>query len=191
MWMRALILSAGAVIVRTAHRQGRLRYPALMPSSPRHPLTVLSLAAALLGGWLAWPAAAAGRPGITDGAQRILWLEGEPFTVELATTAASRSRGLMFREPLAAGQGMLFVFSDEAPRSFWMKNVRFAIDIVYLDADWHIVRVVAQAPSCLHTPCPGYPSRRPARYALELPAGTADRLGLEMGERLPPPSWLP
>jgi len=163
-----------------------------MPSPPRHLPIVLSVVAAVLAVWLAWSAAAgSGRPGLTDGAERTLWLSGEPFTVELATTAASRSRGLMFREPLAAGRGMLFVFPDEAPRSFWMKNVRFAIDIVYLDAAWRIVGVVAHAPSCLNMPCPGYPSRRPARYALELPAGTTDRLGLAIGDRLQPPRWLP
>ncbi len=158
-----------------------------MSSSPRtstsRPLTAtLLLGALLLIAWLAW-----GTPSSDDGAQRAMWLGGERFQIELATTPSSRLRGLMHRPPLASNQGMLFIYPDQAPRSFWMKNVSFAIDILYLDTDWRLVHLHEAVPPCRSDPCPGYPSHEAARYVLELPAGTASRLPLEPGTRLHPP----
>ncbi|KTG17051.1 hypothetical protein AUR63_02485 [Guyparkeria sp. XI15] len=116
---------------------------------------------------------------------------GERFVVELASTPTSRQRGLMGRSRLATGHGMLFLYPKEAPRTFWMRNVHFALDILYLDADWRIVDLVASAPPCLVLPCSEYPSARAARYVLELPAGSSDRLGLSPGHQLTPPPGLP
>ncbi len=144
--------------------------------------TTLLLGALLLVAWLAW-----GSPSSDDGTQRVMWLGGERFEIELATTPTSRRRGLMHRPPLADNQGMLFIYPDEAPRSFWMKNVSFAIDILYLDADWRLVQRHESVPPCRRDPCPGYPSHAAARYVLELPAGTASRLSLEPGARVDPP----
>ena len=153
------------------------------PLTVRPLTTTLLLGALLLIAWLAW-----GAPAADDGALRVMWLGGERFEIELATTPSSRRRGLMHRPPLADDQGMLFVYPDEAPRSFWMKNVSFAIDILYLDADWRVVDRHVAVPPCRQDPCPGYPSHGPARYVLELPAGTADRLALEPGTPLEPPT---
>ncbi|MFI9654484.1 DUF192 domain-containing protein [Guyparkeria sp. GHLCS8-2] len=158
-----------------------------MCTSPRslasRPLTTaLLLGALLLVAWLAW-----GNPLPDDGAQRVMWLGDERFRIELATTPSSRLRGLMHRPPLTSNEGMLFIYPDEAPRSFWMKNVSFAIDILYLDVDWRLVHLHAAVPPCRSDPCPGYPSQKAARYVLELPAGTASRLSLEPGTRLDPP----
>ncbi len=156
--------------------------------SPPQPLALRPLAAALFLGamlliaWLAW-----GSPSSDDGAHRVMWLGGEPFQVELATTPSSRQRGLMHRPSLGSNQGMLFVYPDEAPRSFWMKNVSFAIDILYLDADWRLIHLHEAVPPCRDDPCPGYPSHDAVRYVLELPAGTARRLSLELGTRIDPP----
>ncbi len=141
----------------------------------------LLLGALCLVAWLAW-----GAPATDDGTEQEVWLGDERFRVELATTPASRQLGLMHRPPLARDRGMLFVFPDERPRSFWMKNVTFPIDILYLDTDWHVVDVHDSVPPCRSDPCPGYPSRQPARYALELPAGTAARLSLKPGTGLEP-----
>ncbi|HER19527.1 MAG: DUF192 domain-containing protein [Halothiobacillaceae bacterium] len=126
-----------------------------------------------------------------DGETREMVLGDRPVMVELATTPASRERGLMHRARLADDQGMLFLYEQPATRTFWMHNVRFAIDILYLDADWRIVDRVLSAPPCPVEPCPGYPSARPARFVLELPAGNSDRFGLTLGERLTPPNRLP
>ncbi|MFW6021690.1 MAG: DUF192 domain-containing protein [Guyparkeria sp.] len=141
----------------------------------------LLLGALSLVAWLA-----RGAPATDDGAERMIRLGDERFRVELATTPASHQLGLMHRPPLAQDRGMLFVFPDERPRSFWMKNVTFPIDILYLDTDWHVVDVHDSVPPCRSDPCPGYPSRQPTRYVLELPAGTAERLSLKPGTGLDP-----
>lgn len=158
---------------------------------PRHLsrlAVILLLIATLLVVWAAWsPAAQTDSFAARDGDVQVLSLAGKLFTVELAITPASRQRGLMHRQALPAGHGMLFIFPDEALRTFWMKHVRFAIDILYLDADWRIVHLIAGAPPCMDTPCETYPSQRPARYVLELPAGTSARLGMQPGQQLSPP----
>ena len=79
---------------------------------------------------------------------------------------------------------MLFIFANEAPRSFWMKNCRFPLDIFYFDADLELVSVAEDTPPCRSARCPGYPSKGPAKYVLELNAGKAEELGAKPGDRL-------
>jgi len=111
-------------------------------------------------------------------------LGGQQFSVEIADSAEAQHRGLMYRESLAADRGMLFVYPDAALRSFWMKNTRIPLDILYFDTDYRLVSVIHSAPPCLDDPCPDYPSQRPTRYVLELNGGTAIRLGVRLGDRL-------
>lgn len=113
------------------------------------------------------------------------WVElgGERFRVEVARTPQEQARGLMFRESLPEGHGMLFVYDREGPRSFWMKNTRIPLDILFFDGErrlinWHTAR------PCRADPCPAYPAAAPARYVLELNAGRAVAMGLERGDRL-------
>ncbi|MGN2253782.1 DUF192 domain-containing protein [Frateuria sp. GZRe12] len=111
-------------------------------------------------------------------------LHGHHFTTELATNEASREHGLMMRTELAPDHSMLFVFPDTQPRWFWMKNTLIPLDILYFDADRKLVSMQLDVPPCEVDPCPSYPSDTPARYVLELPAGTARRIGVESGDEL-------
>lgn len=111
-------------------------------------------------------------------------LHGRSFSVELATNVPSRERGLMQRTSLARGHGMLFVFPHAGPQGFWMKNTLISLDILYFDADRRLVSVQENVPPCKADPCPLYPSAAPARYVLELSAGTAMRIGLKVGDDL-------
>ncbi len=90
--------------------------------------------------------------------------------VELADDHAERSRGLMFREELPEGQGMLFVFKKPQMLSFWMKDTRIPLDILFFDAGGQFVSARTMEP-CRSDPCPMYPSAADAQYALEVPAG--------------------
>ncbi len=114
------------------------------------------------------------------------WVElrGERFVVELADDHAERSRGLMHRDRLADGTGMLFVHEREEPLAYWMKNTRIPLDILYFDAGRRLVSVSRAAPCSLGDRCPPYPSAGPAMYVLELNAGTARRLGVQAGDEL-------
>ncbi len=116
-------------------------------------------------------------------AQRVrIVLGGEVFVVEVADREPQRERGLMFRERLGPQEGMLFVWEDEDLRGFWMKNTLIALDILHFDGERRLVDLHLAVPPCRSERCPTYVGIRPARYALELPAGTAERLGLKLGD---------
>lgn len=115
------------------------------------------------------------------------WVElaGHRYGVEVADDDAERARGLMFRDRLAADRGMLFIHEREEPQSYWMKNTRIPLDILYFDDARRLVSQQRDVPPCaLGDACPPYPSQAPARYVLELNAGEAARLGLQQGTRL-------
>ncbi|WP_407352589.1 DUF192 domain-containing protein [Luteimonas sp. R10] len=115
------------------------------------------------------------------------WVElaGERYAVEIADTDEERARGLMFRDVLTAGTGMLFIHDREAPQAYWMKNTRIPLDILYFDNGLRLVSQQRDVPPCTSgIGCPSYPSRTPARYVLELNAGEAARLELREGVEL-------
>jgi uncharacterized membrane protein (UPF0127 family) len=95
--------------------------------------------------------------------------------VEIADDPIERAEGLMGREDIKPGQGMLFVFDDEYPRSFWMKNTPLSLDILFFDAEG---RWVSSQLSTTPFSTKTLPSGLPAQYALEILAGESERLGL-------------
>ena len=104
--------------------------------------------------------------------------------VEIADTPEERVLGLMHRAGLPEGAGMLFIYPKSAPRSFWMKNTRIPLSLAYISAAWRIGEVIRMNP-----PLPGeeartYPSKRPARYALEVNQGWFERNGFGVGARV-------
>jgi uncharacterized membrane protein (UPF0127 family) len=111
-------------------------------------------------------------------------LKGKRFSVEISDTREKQALGLMFRDSMPADHGMLFIFPREAPRSFWMKNTRIPLDIMYFNEDLELVSISADTPPCRVSYCPSYPSKLPAKFVLELNAGTAAELGVELGDRL-------
>jgi hypothetical protein len=111
-------------------------------------------------------------------------LGGKSFAVEIADTREKQALGLMFRDEMPADEGMLFIFPNEAPRRFWMKNTRIPLDIMYFDKDLNMVSISADTPPCKVSRCPSYPSVAPAKYVLELNAGAASELGVGPGDRL-------
>ena len=115
------------------------------------------------------------------------WIElnGERYVVEIADDDAERQRGLMFRDAMPIDRGMLFIHDREEPQSYWMKNTRIALDILYFDSARKLVAQQRDVPPCsLGDGCPPYPSDAPARFVLELNAGEAARLKLKDGTLL-------
>lgn len=110
--------------------------------------------------------------------------DGVELVVELAITPLQRSRGLMFRDELPAGQGMLLVFPNTGFRSIWMKNVRFPLDLIWLDRSHRVVHFEQNVPPCAEEPCPDYYSLRKAASVLELNAGSVKTLGIQLGHQL-------
>jgi hypothetical protein len=98
--------------------------------------------------------------------------------VELATTNAERSQGLMFREDLPENAGMLFVYPNERQLSFWMRNTLIPLSIAFLDAEKQIINIEQMEPL---DEGPRYRSAAPAQYALEVNQGWFDERGIEAG----------
>lgn len=111
-------------------------------------------------------------------------LRGHRIAVEIANDDASRAQGLMFRDHLAADHGMLFVFADDEPREFWMKNTHIPLDMLFFDAAGKLVALQRDAQPCRQDPCATYPSNVPARYVLELAGGSAAHMGVALGDAL-------
>lgn len=109
----------------------------------------------------------------------IVSIKGHPLTVELATTPAARGCGLSHRHEMPINQGMLFIFSDLQPRTFWMKDTFISLSIAYLDNSGHIFSIQDMVPLQTDTL---YPSSQPAAYALEVNQGWFRRLGIEVGD---------
>jgi uncharacterized protein len=122
----------------------------------------------------------------TDGDVVRMPIGGKTFTLEIADDGNEQQWGLMARASMPADRGMIFVFDDEEPRAFWMKDTLIPLDILYLDASGRVVSVKQMKPKDL-TPVP---SDGPAMYAIELNQGAADRAGVKAGDVLAIPDEI-
>ena len=109
---------------------------------------------------------------------------GEEIPVEVADTLKKRSLGLGKRTFLKKGWGMLFVFEKRKPHRFWMKDMQFPLDIIWLD-NHRIVHIIHNAkpvnskddPEVMTSPVP-------VNFVLEIAAGRAAKLRLKTGQRM-------
>lgn len=103
------------------------------------------------------------------------------FEIEFARTAQETELGLMYRKSMKENQGMLFVFHEEKPRSFWMHNTYIPLDIIYLNKEKEIVSIAKNAEPLSET---SRPSEGDAMYVLEINGGLSDKLGLTKGDHM-------
>jgi len=102
---------------------------------------------------------------------------------EVADTLALQVRGLSGRSSLAEGQGMLFVFESEGTHGIWMKDMRFAIDIIWATSDGTIITITEHVSPDTY-PQSFYASEPTARYVLEVGAGFVVRHGIAVGDKV-------
>lgn len=107
------------------------------------------------------------------------------FEVEVADTATARSRGLMYRESLAADAGMLFDFHEEREVAFWMRNTLISLDMIFITAAGRIAHIARDTVPLSEELVP---SRAVVRYVLEVPAGTSAALGIVPGDHVQSPT---
>jgi uncharacterized protein len=103
------------------------------------------------------------------------------FSVEMATTEQEKETGLMYRKELADGKGMLFDFTPEQEVSMWMKNTYISLDMIFIRADGRILRI-AENTEPMSTRI--IPSNGLAKGVLEVIAGTAQKYGIQPGDRV-------
>lgn len=142
----------------------------------------LCLLTLLSGCTLVWPSNNNHQQQDPDTLSRIC-TEADCIHIEIADTDASRQQGLMRREDLPIGSGMLFIFEQTAHHAFWMKNTLLDLDIIWLDEMLTIVDIQT-VPPCTTDPCPSYTPAQPSRFVLELNAQTATSLGRTTGTQL-------
>jgi uncharacterized membrane protein (UPF0127 family) len=115
---------------------------------------------------------------------RVIFPDGFVVSVEVVADDELRARGLMFRDQLRPGTGMLFLFAQDAPLSFWMKNTLIPLDMIFLDSSRRIVGIEHDVPPCKVDNCPSYGPDVLSRYVLEVSAGVAKQHGLKNGDVL-------
>ena len=108
------------------------------------------------------------------------------FTIGVAAAPETRRKGLSGRPFMARGHGLLFVFEEAAPQTMWMVDMRFPLDIVWMDGDMRITKIERGAEPCIiaNSACQRFPSGSPVKFAIELNAGDAAALGLAVGSTL-------
>ena len=111
---------------------------------------------------------------------------GVTIQAEVANTMKKRAEGLMYREHLAKNRGMLFAFDQAQPWTFWMKNTKIPLDIIWMNDKKQIIHIARNVPICTRSDdgCPQYQPNDPAMYVLELGGGEAERFKLEKGSKL-------
>lgn len=109
----------------------------------------------------------------------VVEIGGTRVAVSIADTPEERSQGLSGRAPLAENEGMLFIFPEDGKHGFWMKDMRFSIDIIWLSSEDVVVHIEE------HVSPESYPasfaSQNPARFVLEVPAGFAKTHNIALG----------
>lgn len=101
--------------------------------------------------------------------------------IEIAKDDFSREKGLMYRRNMAENQGMLFIFDNEEPRYFWMKNTYISLDIIYVSKDKKVVSIQKSAVPLSEESLPSY---KPAQYVVEVNAGFTDKYGVKEGVKI-------
>jgi len=111
-------------------------------------------------------------------------VNGHALRVEIAATPEETTHGLSGHAPLGADEGMLFLFDGAAPRPFWMKDMLFDLDMLWI-RDGNVVEIAKNmpAPSGVAIPATYRPSE-PADMVLEINAGRSDELGIETGTKI-------
>ncbi len=112
---------------------------------------------------------------------------GVTIQAEIADTPLKRATGLMYRDHLDKNHGMLFFFSQPHAYSFWMKNTKIALDLIWLDGNKRVVHIERSVPICTKSDdsCPQYrPNSDDALYVLEIAGGTVEEYKIEKGSKL-------
>lgn len=115
----------------------------------------------------------------------VVTLGSVPFRVELAITSQQRIQGLSGHPPIAPDEGMLFVFERAGRHSFWMKEMLFPLDMIWIDAECTVVHITRnappQAPEQALADLPRYGPTVPVLYVLEINAGEAESAAATVG----------
>jgi len=120
------------------------------------------------------------------GTRKVTLPNGQTIRAEVEMTDVDMQKGMMFRDSLARGRGMLFIHQTPGLYPYWMYQVRIPLDMLWMDASHRIVEISADTPPCKTKAslCANYGGHQTAQFVLELGGGEARRLGLSLGQTL-------
>ncbi|MCD4761205.1 DUF192 domain-containing protein [bacterium] len=119
--------------------------------------------------------------------ESIIEINSNTFSVEIADSPAERCLGLANRDFLDPNHGMLFIFSSPANLSFWMKDMKIVIDLLWIDNNKIVgyeENMLPPAPGILDNDLIKYNSPVSVDKVLELPAGSVNRFNLQIGDEV-------
>ena len=105
-------------------------------------------------------------------------------SVEVVSKDEDMERGLMYRTGLDQDKGMIFVFPSDGKQQFWMKNMHFSLDMLWISSDDRIVYIATNVPACTTDTCPTYSPDKAARFVLELNSGYTTTHQWKLGDIL-------
>lgn len=109
-------------------------------------------------------------------------VNGFVVVAEISATNEQRTKGLSVKDGLAENEAMLFVFDNEAEHTFWMKNMKFPIDIIWIDNDKTVVHIEHNLQPCSsEVLCPTYKPNNNSLYVLETVGGFAEKHDIVKG----------
>jgi len=100
------------------------------------------------------------------------------------TSPEERALGLMYRQKISEEEGMLFVFDQPSIVNFWMKNVQFSIDMIFISENNSIIHIEKNVPPCHNDPCPTYSSIKEVSYVVEVISGFSDKFNLKKNQTI-------
>lgn len=107
--------------------------------------------------------------------------KSQAINVQVSRSEKERSRGLMYKKHLDQNEGMLFVFNGMEERTFWMKNTFLSLDIIFIDQEGAVKKILKNVPPLTESP---RKSEYPVMYVLELKAGSSDFFAIKEGSKL-------
>ena len=107
-------------------------------------------------------------------------LAHKTFFVDLAETKTVQQKGLSGRVSLPTDEGMLFLFEKPGDYGFWMEDMLFPLDIIWISPDWHVTHIEHSIATSTY-PTVFY-AHIPSQYVLEISAGEASKLDVHVGD---------
>jgi len=115
----------------------------------------------------------------------LLEVSSEEIKLDIADTVSERQLGLMGVEQMSNSRGMIFIWNEDVQSGFWMKDVLINLDMIFLDEEYRVVDINAEAVPCeSREECLSYSPSKPYRYVIELNGGQAEELGIVKGAQL-------
>lgn len=125
------------------------------------------------------------RPEFPEGIVRIASKKGQSFDikVKIANTKDLREYGLMSRQAIAIHSGMLFIYDENPSKNYWIKNIQFSLDLIFLDENQEIIKFIEKVPETTNR-CESFFVKEPYKYVLQINGGFLEQNEVDEDARI-------